>query len=192
MLIRDFFVYMNKNKSAQFCLSVACIATYFITNKNNIPTLKYNDFEISADFIKSLILLLGLYYCVYFIISLLYILYKHHLKTKTLKILRNITNEERAFFYDRLYRHKNEKNFCVKQDEYFYPREYDDPENQRECYHFETEEDIGIFIRTLEKKGLLKEKDEKEMAIADIVWDTLKENDEKIFKGYGFFFIREK
>ena len=40
--------------------------------------------------------------------------------------------------------------------------------------------------------GVLKEKDEKEMAIPDIVWDTLKENDEKIFKGYGFFFIREK
>lgn len=193
MFIRDFFAYINGSKLTQVSLSIACVTAYFIINKTDIPTLEYKDFKFSFDIIKFSILLIGVYYALYFLLqNLTSFSQRICLKSKILKSIKNLTIKEQAFLYDRLYLHNNEKSFCVKTDNYFYPREYDNPEDQKELYHFESEEDIGFFIRGLEQKGLLREKNDNEMIIPDIVWDTLKENTDIVFKNYGLFHIISK
>lgn len=189
MFIRDFFVYMNKNKSAQVCLSVAFIATYFMTDKINTPTLKYNDFEFSPDIIRILILFLGFYYVLYFFMSSIIGVFKNkknasfekEQKEDILKKLEEMTNEEKALFYYK-YTTGNETYIDLTSDSYFYGTLYTSCLVNKKLLYFKNEMEKGVFIRNLEKKGLLEEAGNQTMCIPPLVWQTLKENADKIFK----------
>lgn len=180
---------MNKNKMAQFCLSVACIATYFMTNEINIPTLKYNDFEFSPNIIRVLTLLIGLYYTFYFLILQVICIFKNktnaifekNQKDNILKNLKEMTEEEKKFFYYR-YTNVNEIQIDLKSDSYFYETTYFSGLIDKRILNFKNETEKGVFIRNLEKKGLLEEAGNQTMIIPPLVWKTLKENADKIFK----------
>ena len=180
---------MNKNKSAQVCLSVACIATYFMTDRINIPTLKYNDFEFSSDIIRVLILFLGLYYALYFLMSSIIGVFKNKInasfekaqKEDILKKLEEMTNEEKTLFFYK-YTTGNETYIDLISDSFFYDTTYFSGLIDKRLLKFKNETEKGVFIRNLEKKGLLEEAGNQTMCIPPLVWQTLKENADKIFK----------
>ena len=189
--IKDLFSAINKNKVMQICISVACLTAFFVANDRKFPLLKYSDIEISPEIIAVILFSVGAYYFVYIIIYIIMDVFKYFKqminKKRLIKSLCNLSPLEKKFLYDRLYKHKNERSFCVKEDAFFYPRENDEVYEQHECYNFDTDEDVGFFIRKLERKGILKEKDEYDMVIPDFVWNVLKENSQKVFNKYGVF-----
>lgn len=81
----------------------------------------------------------------------------------------------------------NEAYINLKNDDYFYDAvalgEY-------KLRKFKNEAEKGIFIRTLENKGLLEEAGNQTMRIPELVWTVLKENANVIFKNFDEIDIR--
>ena len=67
-------------------------------------------------------------------------------------------------------------------DSYFYDTVYISGFANKKLMNFKDETEKGVFIRNLEKKGLLEEAGNQTMCIPPLVWQTLKENADKIFK----------
>lgn len=193
--IKDLFSAINKNKVMQICISVACLTAFFVANDRKFPMVKYGDFELSPEFFPITLLIIGIFFAAYFVANLI-ILFEKNITNgisnkkqhnEILKTLEEMTFDEKKFFFYRLYMCGNEAYINLKNDDYFYDAvalgEY-------KLRKFKNEAEKGIFIRTLENKGLLEETGNQTMRIPELVWTVLKENANVIFKNFDEIDIR--
>lgn len=185
--IKDLFSAINKNKVMQICISVACLTAFFVANDRKFPMVKYRDFELSPEFFPITLLIIGIFFTIYFAINITISFVQNIARgilnrkqyNEILKTLEEMTFDEKFFFFHRLYVCGNEAYINLKNDDYFYEAvalgEY-------KLRKFKNEAEKGIFIRTLENKGLLEEAGNQTMRIPELVWIVLKENAYTIFK----------
>lgn len=185
--VKDLFSAINKNKVMQICVSVAFLTAFFVSNGRKFPMIKYGNFELSAEFFPIILLIIGIFFAVYFVINLIILFMMNITKEisnkkqhdEILKTLEKMTLDEKKFFFYRLYVCGNETCINLKNDEYFYEAIGLGVYKLRK---FKNEAEKGIFIRILENKGLLEEAGNQTMRIPEPVWVVLKEHVDTIFK----------
>lgn len=171
----------------QICISVACLTAFFVANDRKFPMVKYGDFELSPEFFPITLLIIGIFFAAYFVANLIISFVKNITKVisnkkqhnEILKTLEEMTFDEKNFFFYRLYMCGNEAHINLKNDEYFYEAI---GLGMYKLRKFKNEAEKGMFIRTLENKGLLEEAGNQTMRIPEPVWVVLKEHVDTIFK----------
>lgn len=111
------------------------------------------------------------------------------LSRKMLKILIDCTAQEKNFLINRVYENGNELGISMHNEPYFYKESRDDKGNfegfvlyKRE---FNTKEKVGIFLRGLEKKGILKNGGNQSMIMPLWVWNVLIKNADKCLERFN-------
>lgn len=92
--------------------------------------------------------------------------------------------QEKRFLYNRIYKNGNERSIDLQNDRYFYKVKNEYLSEYIPCQKdLSTEEKILIFLRKLEKKGILQSHGNQTMIIPQQVWDILVKKSDEIFKG---------
>ncbi len=176
--IKEIFADTYKSTIAAITFTVVCI----IGEYRSFSYIKWGNFELSFDvmYFFSLTSAIILWTC---------LLGKglKHLNTsrrgkQILKTLKNCTQQEKEFLYNRIFENDNDLIIDLQTDSYFYERiGYKLLPSRRD---FLTKEKILIFLRKLENKGILKSYGNQTMIIPQQVWDILVKNSDEIFKGF--------
>ncbi len=105
---------------------------------------------------------------------------------KILKTLKKCTPEEKDFLYNRVYENGNELQIDMNTDSYFYKKIFDWGEIIYEfCKDaYNTKEKIGLFLRQLEKKQIIKNFGNQSMTIPVPVWNVLVKHADEIFEDF--------
>lgn len=105
---------------------------------------------------------------------------------KMLETLKNCTAEEKAFLYNRVYENGNELTIDINSDSYFYKMEPFFGAITYNLYRksFDTKEKIGLFLRQLEKKQIIKNFGNQSMTIPVPVWNVLVKHADEIFEDF--------
>ena len=110
-------------------------------------------------------------------------IYNYFKRKQILKILLNLTRQEKQFLYNRIYENANELQIDMRGDSYFYEQDKNTNVYKLVLYkkEFNTTGKVGIFLRNLEKKAILENAGNQTMRIPKIVWDVLIKNSDDIF-----------
>ena len=181
--IKEIFADTYKSTIAAITFTMVCI----IGEYRSFSYIKWGNFELSFDvmYFFSLTSAIILWTC------LLGKGLKHlnasiHGK-KILKTLKNCTQQEKKFLYNRIFENGNEVTIDLQTDSYFYEKGDDVLRGMfYELYkqQFSTKEKMLIFLRGLENKGILQNYGNQTMIIPQQVWDILVKNSDEIFKGF--------
>ena len=109
------------------------------------------------------------------------------LSKRMLKILIKCTVQEKKFLYYRVYENGNELGISMYNEPYFYKENRDEKGKFKgfSLYkkEFNTKEKVGMFLRELEKKGILRNGGNQSMTMPLWVWNVLVRNANKCFIG---------
>lgn len=175
--IKEIFADSYKSTIAATTFTIVCIVSEY----RNFSYIKWGDFELSFDvlYFFSLSAAIILWTCLLGN-GLKYLGLLIH-KKNILKTLKDCTQQEKEFLYNRIFENNNGRDIDFRYDSYFYKHVgYDTTEPYR-C-DLLTKEKILIFLRKLENKGILQSDSRHTMIIPQQVWDILVKYSDEIFK----------
>ena len=105
---------------------------------------------------------------------------------KILETLRKCTSEEKDFLHNRVYENGNELRIDMYSDSYFYKRDENSFGYRVYLYKekFNTKEKVGLFLRQLENKKIIKNFGNKDIIIPVPVWNVLVKCADEIFEDF--------
>lgn len=150
-------------------------------------------FNLEKQYLIPFILIsLGLAYLLEKIITSLIIppflsIKRYFSNKKLLKTLKNCSDDEKDFLYNRVYENGNELQISINSDRYFYQIDEQSSTHNLLFYkgRFDSKFKIMLFLRQLEKKKIIKNFGNQHMIIPERVWDILIKNANEIFKDFN-------
>ena len=179
--IKEIFADTYKSTIAAIAFTIVCI----IGEYHSFSYIKWGDFELSFDVLSFFSLCSAAILWTWLLgKGIKYLGTLIHGK-KILKTLKDCTQQEKEFLYNRVFENDNELTIDLQTDSYFYDTDSMYGVLVYKLYkpQFSSKEKILIFLRKLEKKGILQNYGNQTMIIPQQVWNILVKHSDEIFEG---------
>ena len=180
------FFELLKNTKNLIIFAITCIVICFVGKYRDFDFVEIGSFKLSFDFMFFVALVGATVSSIILIWRILSILFSWIRSFSILKTLKNCTSEEKKFLYNRVYENGNELKIDINNDSYFYKMEPIFGAITYNLYRksFDTKEKIGLFLRQLEKKQIIKNFGNQSMTIPVPVWNVLVKYADEIFEDF--------
>ena len=172
-----------KNTKNLIIFAITCIVICFVGKYRDFDFVEIGSFKLSFDFMFFVALVGATVSSIILIWKILGVFFSWIRGCILLKTLKNCTPEEKDFLHNRVYENGNELRIDMYSDSYFYKRDENSFGYRVYLYKekFNTKEKVGLFLRQLENKKIIKNFGNQDMIIPVPVWNVLVKHADEIF-----------